>query len=274
MKRILMTAAIATAFTASPTMAAIYSSASLSNYKVSLVDLDSEDGITPSITFRPGFDYLYGFVSGANSADPYLAADQNITPISKTSTDTINTATSSITGNTFDSVELQVSGSSLEQQPSVEGYKYFASATKSHYFTLSANTRVNFTLNTLNYMETTSGTGGNTFAYTHSYLEARGYNLRDEVIINSNNDYDGINFEAVKINPSDYNFAILNIMSVILDNNYHSELFGFVYSGGSTGTSLTAPPPSTVPVPAALPLMASALGLFGLGAKRRKALKV
>lgn len=55
MKRILMTVAIATAFTASPTMAASYSSASLSNFQVSLVDLDLADGITPNITFQPSY---------------------------------------------------------------------------------------------------------------------------------------------------------------------------------------------------------------------------
>lgn len=53
MKKLLLAAAFASAFTAMPTMAASYSQASLSNFQVSLVDLDINDGITPFIEFRP-----------------------------------------------------------------------------------------------------------------------------------------------------------------------------------------------------------------------------
>ena len=273
MKSFFMVAAIATTFTASPATAAIYSGANLSNYKVSLVDLNLEDGITPSITFQPGYEYLYGYVSGANSPEPYSANDQNISPISKTSTNNINTSTTTISGNTFDTTGLQVSGSSLEQQEGVESFGYLASVNKSDYFLLSANTRVSFTLNSLNYIETANGTAGNAFAYTNSYLEVSGYNLKDQVIANFSSDDDEIYYEAATNSDSDYNFALLTMMNVVLDNNDNTELFGFFYSGANTTGTLTLPSavPSSVPVPAALPLMATAIGVFGFS-RRRKAL--
>ena len=267
-----MVAAISAAFGASPSMAAIYSSANLNNYRVSLVDLDLEDGINPSITFQLGFEYLYGYVSGPNSPEPYSANDQNISPISKTGTNTINTSTTTITGNTLETTELKVSGSSLAQQEGVESFGYLASVNKSDYFTLSANTRVSFTLDSLNYIETINDTGGSAFAYTNSYLEVSGYNLIDNVRVNFNSDSDEIYFEGAS-GEYDFNFALLTMMNVVFDNYDNSELFGFFYSGANvSGTKTSAP--STVPLPAALPLMASTLGFFGLCAKRRKALKV
>lgn len=271
MKRILMAAAIVTVFTASPTMAAIYSGTTLNNYTVTLVDLDLEDSITPSITFQQRFDNLYGYVLGPNSPDPYSANDENIAPISKTSTNNINTATSSISGTTFESLSLQVSGSSLEKQANVESFGYFASVGNSTFFTLSANTRVNFTLNTLNYIDTTKGTAEDGFAYTTAHLEVRGYNLRDEVIVNFNTDDEGVYIPGFSDGSSDNTFSQLSTLSVFLDNKDTSELLGLVISNASTTGTVFAATPSAVPVPAALPLMASALGLFGLSRRKNKA---
>ena len=51
MKHLLMVATITATFTASPAMAASYSSASLSNFKIEVIDLDLEDGNSSSVSF-------------------------------------------------------------------------------------------------------------------------------------------------------------------------------------------------------------------------------
>lgn len=144
-------------------------------------------------------------------------------------------------------------------------------------YTLSANTQLNVTAEALNYIETTASAADVTaglreYAASSSTLGLYGKGLYGNIF-----DYDskGLisysyeNNTAIKLNE-------FTLLSLTHDNIGAQELTGFITGSiGTDGTSFTGyiNPPSAVPVPAALPLMASALGLFGLGAKRRKALK-
>ena len=67
----------------------------------------------------------------------------------------------------------------------------------------------------------------------------------------------------------------MTTFNILIGNTISEDLSGVLSLGASNSGYADRPelPPSEVPVPAALPLMASALGVFGLGAKRRKALK-
>lgn len=267
MKRILMAAAIATAFTASPTMAATFSSASLSNYKVSLVDLDLEDGITPSIYFYPTVSSEIRIAT--DSSDPLKLLSikgDNISPTSVTVTKAAYTASASIFGDNIDHKVLQVSGNSLEGGVSND-YTYYSHIDDTVFFTLSAKTQLTITADALFYAETTADMAAYERASTYAILAFGG----------------GVNFDADPGSLSSLgvgiyrasNLSELMLLSVMTQSGYGYEYTGSFYSSVVLDGISHAeyPGPSAVPVPAALPLMASALGLFGLGAKRRKALK-
>ena len=62
----------------------------------------------------------------------------------------------------------------------------------------------------------------------------------------------------------------MKTVSSFIDNVLSQESNGYLYNYSYTN-GLTYAEPSAVPVPAALPLMASALGVFGIARRRNKA---
>lgn len=275
MKPRIFAVALLSALSASPVMAGVYSSASLSNFTLSLVDLDLNDGVAPSISFQQGFENINNFVSGPNP-DAKLFNGQNLAPISVTSTNGDNTANSNIFGSSISNFNISVSGETLSPVPYAGdfNYGYFAIASVSNYFTLSPNTSVNFTISSVNYMQTTEGTGASTDAFTISRLDARGYNLVNDTPVNSIGDVDRYSFNALNFEGGvDFTLNELTLLSVTLNNKFDSPLNGVLFSDVHTAGNIYYETPSAVPVPAALPLMATALGIFGIGAKRRKASK-
>lgn len=272
MKPTIIAVLIFTVFNTSTALAAVYSGASLSNYTVSLIDLDLNDGIAPSISFQQGNDVIYTFVSGISTPEDLNDVNsQNIAPVSYTSTNGVNTTTASIAGSSISNFDMSVSGNSQFAVPNIGGYGYFSSVSNTIFFTLSPNTSVNFSLNSLNYIYTTEGTGSNADALSNSYLDVRGYNVVDNNIINFNSDFDSKGFELTKFDFGvDFTAQELSILSVTLGNNFNNPLTGFLFSGASINGTAYSQQLSTVPVPAAMPLLASVMGIFGVGYIRRK----
>lgn len=275
-----MAAAIATAFSASPTMAASYSSASLSNFKVSLVDLDLEDGVTPSVSFTHNWwSGAFGSIYKSSRGEAGIFILD--APASKTITNTANTASASFSGDNFDNKVLQASGNSLgggliiRDKSRVKRYDsagYLSSLNDRVPFTLSPNTQLNITADALNYVETTIGADAHERAYSVAKLA-----ISRDRFYGAFYDFDTVEFAAPIFGEgSALKLSELTLLSAMLNNIDEQEFTGFIESNlFNAGASFAeVPRPTVVPVPAALPLMASALGLFGLGAKRRKALKV
>lgn len=285
MKRILMAAAIATAFTAFPTMAATFSSASLSNYNVSLVDLDLEDGITPSITFKPVNNGSYlggGTISGTRHGSPlyqsFYRSLSVIGPASEMINSITTNASASISGDSFYNRSLEVSGGSLGAGAIGTNDEYYSVIAETLSYTLTANTQLNITADALKYAEHTVGKAAREYAHSRISMFTSGaaINVYGEPYgYDSYNIYDPNTFDSIYYdNDTAFNLSQLMLYSLSVKNRYTDQFTGYLTSiievkgASSERTSLTA-----VPVPAALPLMASAVGLFGLGAKRRKALK-
>ena len=275
MKNLLLAAAIA-ASTASPSvMAAIYSSASLSNINIALIDLDLTDNIQSKISFFPPVvdnstfgvysnSYAYGILNNyVNFTEGYVKLSILNNTVSGSVSNGSSVVNSAITLNELYATNLQTSGT-LDD---VSIFTYFFSESKNRQlFTLSANTRLQITADSNLYLEATDNYIGS--SQTSIKAELSNSNYYDPIITASDSAY---------LN-SDINQPInqMKALSIFIDNltslDVNGVLVNSAYNSGRNGefsdTNL-----SSVPVPAALPLMASALGLFGLGAKRRKTAK-
>ena len=270
MKRILVTVAIATAFSASPTMAASYSNASLSNFQVSLVDLDLEDGVTPSVSLKPYYSFLRLSASSAFFSYGLDKQTNGIRSVSRELNNTTNTARASVHGDNIDNKVLQVSGRSVGHS-SVYQHGYQSAVSDGFRYTLTPNTQLNITAEARNYVETTIGTADEN-EYADSYAGMQIMRNNGSGLQNSNNYL----VASSLLNDSALKLRELTLLSLMVDNGGGQELTGFfqsiVFTNGFSDAKENEIP-AQVPVPAALPLMASSIGLFGLGAKRRKALK-
>ena len=282
-----MAVAIATVFTALPTMAATYSSASLSNFKLSLTDLDLEDGIEPTITFGFGpeiFNYsnlgVIAYDPGANSSAGDGRWVFNFSPAELTVTNTSSIASASVSGDSFASQVFQISGNSLGSSNLNQfNYGYNSNIYDLTEYILSANTRLNITVDAFSYIETTIGAVANEQVDSHVYLWTDGFALIENGIFTyTDSDFAGVSLRTdYSDNIDAFKLSDLTLLSVTLDNDTVQNFYGSIRrhlrsSGASDAeiTGLTYPGVAAVPVPAALPLMASALGLFGLSRRKNK----
>lgn len=85
--------------------------------------------------------------------------------------------------------------------------------------------------------------------------------------------YDGLNYFVSEI----FNNKLLKysgtgtfLMAIDLSGNNNPFTARLLEDLSAVGNTIDNPPPDAVPIPAALPLMSSALGLFGFGAMRRR----
>lgn len=155
-----LSVAFAAAFS-TPTWADSSSSASVSNMRFTLIDLDANDGITPSITFNPASNYnssagtsVYEFSwsQPVSSNENLLAGNSRFGAVVSTTPSAHGLARASVSGDgTLGGTVLQASGSAVTTPDSQTVYfagagvlRDTSDAYSAHAFSLSANTRVVF----------------------------------------------------------------------------------------------------------------------------------
>ena len=184
--------------------------------------------------------------------------------MSNTRTLTTNTASASIYGENYSNRILQTNSNSLGAKKGEDNFGYDSGAIDNFNFTLSGNTQLKITADAFNYVGLTGDKKSSEYAISTAYMTISGFGFRDEdyVVIDSD-DYDS---------KKDFEMSSTTLMSLILSNTNKDSINGRVYSAiSSSGSSNDVIKNiSTVPVPAALPLMASALGIFGLARRRNK----
>ena len=274
MKIFLMLALISATFTTTSAFADTFASTSLSNYRYTLEDLDLNDGITPSILFN--LDSTFGGYSIGYAKDGVTTNNtgSNAMPILDTVDDGNGRfAIAGIVGYSVDNRALLISGGSLGD-PLGNGFSVNYSAYQNSYagsvldiysFVLSGNTRVSFTADSVNYAQITSDAiDVDEFALSSSRLSISPSILDTTGSISDFGDAYVSNFT----NGPDASLNILSTLSVFFNNRLEKEFSGYLSSSVyMSGGSFI---PATVPVPAALPLMASALGAFGIARRRNK----
>lgn len=275
MKHLLIVAAFAVS-TASPSvMAAIYSSASLSNVNIALIDLDLTDNIESKISFFPPIidnstfgvysnSYAYGVLNNyVNFTEGYVKPSILNNTVSGSVSNASSIVSSAITFNESYATNLQTSGT----LDGLSIFTYFFSESRNRStFSLSANTRLQITADSNTYLETSGNYVGSSQTSIEAQLDRTNFN--DPIIAASDSLalYSGLNHQANE----------MKALSIFIDNFTSQDVVGslryYAYNSGRNGEFSDAAV-SSVPVPAALPLMASALGLFGFGAIRRKTTK-
>lgn len=272
MKSILIVAAIVTGFTALPAFAASYSYACLSNFQVTLIDLDSNDGITPFIEFRPIDSVttgrytrsIYGYAHDSANGSIYTGfVDQidDLNSLSNTVTLTTNTASASINGENYVNRVLQTNSNSLGAKKGEDNFGYDSGAIDNFHFTLSGNTQLKITADAFNYVELTGEKKAHEYAVSSAYLYINVFRFQDthQVILDSD-DYDS---------KKDFDMSMSTLITVMFLNENPNNVNGWAYSAiSSSGRSNDVIKPSAVPIPAALPLLASAFGVFGIARRR------
>ena len=147
MKRILMAAAIATAFITLPTMASVYSTASLNNFRLELVDLNLEDGITPSVIFTQSISsQINGTVQYFGNGKVHLDVQDNFYQkgdfnkvLSGSVSDSLSTASAFYEAGENFGLSYQASGNTAGNTELGVYGGYISSSFDFLYFTLSAN---------------------------------------------------------------------------------------------------------------------------------------
>lgn len=266
MKHLLIAAALA-ATTASPSLlAAVYVNASLSNIQYKVIDLDLNDGIDPSVTFASINSSLNGYVHDYYSIKDSFNQYSTINDLtSATVSDSLNSASASINYSDSYATNLQASGSSLKNI--TDSYSSFQSQSNNYLsYTLSPNTRLELTADSNLSVETT---------FSDSYEVGFANNeLYASNVINGIYKTEYYSYLQVNNYSNFYDPKVLSeykSLSLFIDNVLSQESNGYLYNSSyATGATYVNSDPSAVPVPAALPLMASALGAFGIARRRNK----
>lgn len=266
MKRILMATAFAALLTSLPTMAASFSSVNLNNFNYTLIDLDLEDGITPSVTFTPYFEYFFASTRGEDNSfsNNYTFSTNGQIDATRSTSSLINTASGTVTGNSFINKEMNVNGISLGNTYEF-GYQSIISNASA--YNLSANTELKISAEVRSTVGITAGGNKEEVASTYARLQVSdNQKIYDE-------DKKEL-FALSLVNGSPFSLSELTLLSVAITNLGGQDLTGalisFIRVDGFSSASKIEYPVSSVPIPAALPLMASALGVFGIARRRNK----
>lgn len=262
MKHLLIAAAIAASVASPSLMAASISSASLSHFTFSLEDIDSNDGITSSVSFNPLLNYsLQGALISFPSTLQSFASNSTLTEtIADSSSQASATFSRAIVfdNSAFLNTSLQTNGSTQGIMADSSN-RATSSISAFQGFTLSANTILTIFVDSLLFNQTTvSGADSSAASSQIFFFNPTGTKNQDDHQL----------FEST----SAQSFSEQKTLSINFFNVTGEEVLGSF--GASVNVDVTSnattSPPSAVPVPAALPLMASALGIFGLARRRNK----
>ncbi|MBS1143272.1 MAG: hypothetical protein H6R14_678 [Proteobacteria bacterium] len=281
-RKLALAGVMAAAF-ATPALAAVSASATVSDFSITLYDLNPLDGIMPTITWSSiSADPNMATNTSASVSGPYSASNTyNYTPIGvlNTSTATISdaTATATINGNM-----LSASGSATATSASWQNRSFSAGARHGDYvsnFILSANTAAIFTANVTTLASVTVG-----YDPLSGQSEAASANITMSVSGNgasgngSQNSSDSLSASAggwwwyPTLPLTQSNSAILAGSFV---NTSAGDLSGAFQLGatvnGYTNVVASAVSVTAVPEPESYAMFLAGLGLIGAVARRRQA---
>ncbi|WP_295993585.1 PEP-CTERM sorting domain-containing protein [Rugamonas sp.] len=269
---------------AAPAMADAYSTVSFGNVTITLTDLNSGDGIAPSITFLPNANqyegnHIYGEAESWAPRDTYLTMDHTSKVIGKSLSDTIDTGTAassaSIVGSSsgagFSSMSLSASAASgVDAHGRYFGYATVPFTVDNTSFILSANTMVSFSakaaINTDFTVGYTAGALEGEMAYGRLTLYAGGSNAGDatdmEEQVQSVYYLDG--------GPSGAQSAQWNgTMTASYSNLGSTSATGQFYAEAEVGGRSVVL--AAVPEPSSYAMLLGGLAVMGALARRRKA---
>lgn len=271
MKKLSLLAAVLAAFCSSAAQAESVSSAWVGPVSFTLADLDLNDGITPSIQFYnaessvSGQIYNYDGViySSLNSYSNFVPGVY--TSYSGSVSSALSNVSSSLSGTSYADTTVAAQGSAIGTggSPATAG-SYSGFALGRSYFTLSENTAITFSANA----QASASAGAQDYVHAGAYIIAQytypstglTSSVADFIIFNNGNTLESINQSQSR----QLTFTLNNPFAEIV----YGDLFHIASVEGYSFSDYV--PPSSVPAPAALPLMLSGLGVIGVAVRRRK----
>lgn len=263
-KRNAPVAALACAVLAFSTNAfgAASSSATLTNFRITLSDMDLNDGITPGITFGSGV-LSYASAQVLQYAAPSASDNKGrfgagpFAPASASASLARAQATANVSGDgTWTGLASSAQGSAIGGPAGeTSDYSAYGNAPNNYVsFTMTANTAVTFTAYATATASVTVGSGERASAYADLAVYS------DYPI-----DLDTMTQSAYFLGAPASSQTKTGDIFVTLQNPGQTELVGYLLSGtGASGSSI-----APIPEPTSLALMLAGVGVIGAAARRR-----
>jgi hypothetical protein len=282
-RKMVLAGVIAAAF-ATPALAAVSASATISDFTITLYDLNPLDGIVPTISWSSvsGVDPNMATYTSANVSGPYGGSSTfNYTPIGALNSSTAAiynaTATANITASS-----VSASGSATATSSSWQSKSFSANAQNYYYygsnFILSANTAVVFQANASTQATATVGydyaTGQGETASANAFMTVSGTgasgNGNQSSTDNLSSSAGGYYWWYPTPPLTQSNSAVLAGAFV---NTSAGKLTGSFQLGANVNgnTSVVAAAVAAVPEPESYAMFLAGLGLIGAMARRRHA---
>ena len=184
--------------------------------------------------------------------------------------DSLSTASASYETSDTLGISIQASGSTAGNNVLGVYGGYISSSGDVLNFTLSPNSQLQIFADSNVFLETTSD-GFPNYGFSGTVLKASKFR---GPFSNSGFAIDEASSEFTASLNEPQTLSELTTLSILIGNTLSEDLYGrVIYGAGNYGYAdydYPELPSSEVPVPAALPLMASALGLFGLLRRKNK----